>query len=545
MKRGKSKALRIAGIALGGIAVIFVILYIIGAIYYNSHIFPKTALSEVDLSNCTAEEVENRLNALLDDYVLTVTGRDNLDIKICSKDVSLKYELNGFGENLIEEQNPFMWVGHLFSTTVLNDKFDITYDSGLFGEYVDTLECMQQENVIKPADAYMSGYEQGKGYSIIPEVAGNEIDREKFEGVVDSALKNIEETVNIEEKGCYVEPQVRSDAQELVEKVSYYNSFVSARITYTFGEDQIILDGDKIYEWLIFKKNGKIKIDEAKVKAFVDSIGSKYDTIFRGRTFKTSYGRDVEIAEGDYGWWMNRAEETKQIINLIKNGEVTDREPVYFQKAAQYGKSDYGNTYVEVNLTAQHLFVYKDGEVVLESDFVSGKNTKNRKTPPGVYGITYKERDATLVGEDYETPVSYWMPFNGSIGLHDAIWRTKFGAGLYKGGGSHGCINLPFYVAEKIYGIVEKGTPVICYYLDGTESTSITTQDDKEIAQFVVDAIERIGSIEKGRIQTLEKTFERIRASYATLTYNQKKYVTNFNKLEKAEKKFKELKNSL
>ncbi|MDE6635774.1 MAG: L,D-transpeptidase, partial [Lachnospiraceae bacterium] len=121
----------------------------------------------------------------------------------------------------------------------------------------------------------------------------------------------------------------------------------------------------------------------------------------------------------------------------------------------------------------------------------------------------------------------------------------KFGGGLYKGGGSHGCINLPFYVAENIYGIVEKGTPVICYYLDGTESTSITTQDDKEIAQFVVDAIERIGSIEKGRIQTLEKTFERIRAAYATLTFNQKKYVTNFNKLEKAEKKFKELKNSL
>lgn len=545
MKRGKTGISKKAGIAVGGIVAVLVILYIAGTIYYNGHIFPGTKLSEVNLSNCTGDAVEKKLNALLDDYVLSVKGRENLDIQIRSQDVGLKYELNGFGDNLIEEQNPFLWVGHLFYSTELDNRFDITYDSGLFGEYIDSLECMQKENIVKPSDAYMSEYEKGKGYSIVPEVIGNEIDRKKFESVVDGALKNIEETVDIEEKGCYTEPEVRSDTKELVDKVSYFNSFVSARITYTFGTEQVVLDGDTIYDWLIFKKNGKIKIDEAKVKAFVDSIGSKYDTIFRSRRFNTSYGREVEISQGDYGWWMNRTEEVKQIINLIKKGEVTDREPVYFQKAAQYGSMDYGNTYVEINLTAQHLFVYQNGNVVLESDFVSGKNTKDRKTPPGVYGITYKERDATLVGEDYETPVSYWMPFNGSIGLHDAIWRNKFGSNFYKGGGSHGCINLPFFVAQKIYGIVEKGTPVICYYLDGTESTSVTTQDDKEIAEFVVDAIERIGSIEKGRIQTLEKTFDRIREAYAGLTSNQKKYVRNFDKLEKAEKKFKELKSSL
>ncbi len=545
MKRGKNNITKKAGIAAGGIMAVIVVFYIIGTIYYNGHIFPRTKLSEVNLSNCTGDEVEKKLNALLDDYVLSVKGREQLDIQIHSKDVGLKYELNGFGDNLIEEQNPFLWVGNLFYSTELDNRFDITYDSGMLGEYVDSLECMQKENIVKPVDAYMSEYEKGKGYSIVPEVFGNEIDRDKFESVVDSALKNIEETVDIEEKGCYIEPQVRSDTKELVDKVSYFNSFVKAKITYTFGNEQVVLDGDTIYDWLIFKKNGKIKIDETKVKAFVDGIGSKYDTIFRGRRFKTSYGREIEIAQGDYGWWMNRSEEVRQIIDLIKKGEVTDREPVYFQKAAQYGSMDYGNTYVEINLTAQHLFVYQNGNVVLESDFVSGKNTKDRKTPPGVYGITYKERDATLTGEDYETPVSYWMPFNGSIGMHDATWRNKFGSNFYKGGGSHGCINLPFFVAQKIYGIIEKGTPVICYYLDGTESTSVTTQDDKEIAAFVVDAIDRIGSIEKGRIQTLEKTFDRIREAYAGLTSNQKKYVTNFNKLEKAEKKFKELKSSL
>lgn len=35
--------------------------------------------------------------------------------------------------------------------------------------------------------------------------------------------------------------------------------------------------------------------------------------------------------------------------------------------------------------------------------------------------------------------------------------------------GSHGCINLPYSIAQEIYGYVEKNTPVICYYLPGTE----------------------------------------------------------------------------
>ena len=122
---------------------------------------------------------------------------------------------------------------------------------------------------------------------------------------------------------------------------------------------------------------------------------------------------------------------------------------------------------MEINLTAQHLFYYQDGELILESDFVSGNSARGYDTPAGVYGITYKQRDATLTGETYETPVSYWMPFNGNIGMHDASWRAAFGGDIYKTNGSHGCINLPVSVAAELYGYVEKGTPVICYYLPG------------------------------------------------------------------------------
>ena len=154
---------------------------------------------------------------------------------------------------------------------------------------------------------------------------------------------------------------------------------------------------------------------------------------------------------------------------MIEQGQSGERTPVYRQTAASYDTPDYGNTYVEINLTAQHLFLYKDGEKILESDFVSGNVARGYTTPGGIFGLTYKQRDATLTGETYRTPVSYWMPFNNNIGMHDATWRREFGKNIYLTNGSHGCINLPFSAAKEIYGHIEKGTPVICYYLPGTE----------------------------------------------------------------------------
>ena len=116
-------------------------------------------------------------------------------------------------------------------------------------------------------------------------------------------------------------------------------------------------------------------------------------------------------------------------------------------------------------MTNQHLYLYKDGVLVLESDFVSGEaNNPANRTPSGVFGITYKTTNAVLRGADYETPVTYWMPFHGNFGMHDATWRTEFGGDIYLTNGSHGCLNLPLESAAAIYNYMYTGFPVICYY---------------------------------------------------------------------------------
>jgi hypothetical protein len=94
------------------------------------------------------------------------------------------------------------------------------------------------------------------------------------------------------------------------------------------------------------------------------------------------------------------------------------------------------------------------------------------------------------------------MPFNEDIGLHDATWKTEFGSNFYQSAGSHGCINLPYNVAKEIYQYLEKGMPVICYHLAGTESTSVTVQSDQEKAQPSIDAINEIATSSNPSKQT-------------------------------------------
>lgn len=124
------------------------------------------------------------------------------------------------------------------------------------------------------------------------------------------------------------------------------------------------------------------------------------------------------------------------------------------------------DSYVEVDISDQNLRFYKDNKIVMSTDVVTGKNSS--PTDIGFYEIDYKTTNVTLEGynEDgskYASPVSYWMPFNGGEGLHDATWRSYFGGSIYEYGGSHGCVNMPYSSAQELYNQVDAGTKVLVH----------------------------------------------------------------------------------
>ena len=151
-------------------------------------------------------------------------------------------------------------------------------------------------------------------------------------------------------------------------------------------------------------------------------------------------------------------------MHAIKEGQTITKEPIYSQKGVTRNANDIGNTYVEINMANQHLWFYKNGSLIVEGNVVTGNVSSGTSTPAGTYFIEYVEKNATLKGEGYSVPVSYWMPFNNGIGIHDATWRHEFGGSIYMTSGSHGCINAPYSLANTIFNNIDAGTPVVCFY---------------------------------------------------------------------------------
>jgi hypothetical protein len=219
----------------------------------------------------------------------------------------------------------------------------------------------------------------------------------------------------------------------------------------------------------------------------------------------TSLGIELTLARKNYGWKTDRDTETDELLELIYAGSTVEREPVYSITAQQKGTDDIGSSYVEADLTNQHMYVYQDGKLAFETDFVSGtlSSTPDCVTPQGIFGLTYNTRDAVLRGANYASHVNYWMPFYGNYGMHDATWRSSFGGTIYFTSGSHGCINLPYSSAATIYEYVSTGFPVVCYYY---------TSDPKSVLKELQEATEPVaettpeGETEAAQTPTEEET---------------------------------------
>lgn len=445
--------------------------------YYTDHFFKGTKINNFDCSNLTVDEVKTLITDEIMTYAISIEERDGITERLLAKELGMAYVDDQSVDKLQEEQKAYQWAWQIFKERQETVSAVSSYDKQMASQALNNLQCFAEGNYTEPQDAYIK--EGEASYEIVPEVEGTKLDFDKVLETVLTAVDNHEESVNLEESGCYVEPGVRSDDEKLTSVVNGANKFLAAKLTYDFGGDdrQVVVDGSVIKEWLqkgddglpLIGDDGLPTVVESAVKEFVRvDMAKKYDTLGKPHEFKTHAGKTVTLSNGFYGWRMNQDTTAEQMIEAIKAGEEKEMEVSYRYTAASRGADDIGGTYVEVDITHQKLYCYQDGKLKVETDVVTGKPTEDRKTPSdGIWSIIYKKKDAVL-GEmndlEYRSPVDFWMPFNGNVGLHDADrWRSKYGGSIYKSNGSHGCVNMPRKAAEQVYNIISKGTPVVVY----------------------------------------------------------------------------------
>ncbi|MCD8161374.1 MAG: L,D-transpeptidase/peptidoglycan binding protein [Clostridiales bacterium] len=453
------------------IAIVLVILafgYLMGARYYATHFPRNTTVNGIDVSNTTADNVKLALNNNVQSYVLTIQERDGVTETVTAADVGMTYQDNGEVDELLAGYNPYAWLFDCLSTDEHTISASIQIDEDTARASLALLDCFNDALITEPEDACL--VIDGGDYYIQSEVYGNRLDEDKAVEVLLEALAAGETTVDLDAEGCYIDPDITSEDAELQSQFAQLDVLLGAEITFDFEDDRIeVVNAEVIADWLVLDEDGTYSLDGDLVYDWVKTqLAYQYDTFGLTHTFTTSAGNTITLTGGDYGWCIARQDTTDKLIAAIENGEVTDMDPEYQYEAKYRGINDIGDTYVEISISQQTVWCYKDGELVVKTACVTGNPNKGNGTPSGsVWAIDAKKSPATLGTLDtmgYESPVTYWMPFTGNVGLHDADgWRSSYGGTIYQTNGSHGCVNLPLSAAELIYNAVEIGTAVIVY----------------------------------------------------------------------------------
>ncbi len=457
----------VAGVYLGGVG------------YYSSHYLPNITINGIKCANMKLDQLYGMLDSR-SDYTFAVMGRDLVTEEggatlgeLKAEDIGLEYTYSAEQiREILQGQNKWNWLLETFNGAEQAHVVEHTmsFDTAKAQEKIMTMDAFQMKNMNSPKDAYISGYSaESKHYEIVPETAGTVLDADKAIAYLLEAIGREESGANLEEAEVYSTANVLKTEKKMVDMVEKINHRLDTRITYDWNGSKVAVDADLLDQWLdVNLTTGEIILDEEAVAEFVKRQAKENDTFGTVRTFHTSLGADIELTAKKYGWQTDVEAEIPELIRLIEECAVTDREPIYSVTAKKKGKDDIGDSYVECDLSNQHLYFYYEGELVKESDFVSGtlSSTKDCVTPAGIFGLTYKKHHAVLRGANYATPVTYWMPFYNNYGLHDATWRKAFGGEIYKRNGSHGCVNLPYSTAETIFEKVDTGFPVITYYYE-------------------------------------------------------------------------------
>jgi lipoprotein-anchoring transpeptidase ErfK/SrfK len=122
-----------------------------------------------------------------------------------------------------------------------------------------------------------------------------------------------------------------------------------------------------------------------------------------------------------------------------------------------------GETWIDINLSAQYMVVYGGDAVIFETYISSG--AAGFETPAGTFFINSKtpvqDMEGVIGGEYYNVPeVPSVMYFTGEgHAIHGTYWHSNFGAPM-----SHGCINVPMDLAAYLYELAPIGTRVEIHF---------------------------------------------------------------------------------
>lgn len=277
-------------------------------------------------------------------------------------------------------------------------------------------------------------------------------------------------------KPVFLQP-IKEDSQIVKNEEKKLRELLKQTIDYKVQKKVYSLKASELIKNASVSKDMKITIDPSEIKNKITEINEKQATLNKDIPFKTSSGRVVTVKAQGYGWAIDVDKEAALLQKAFAKGDKSvsatniygngwSNEGIGYENTTNNG---IGDTYAEVSISQQRIWLYKNGKMVLSTHVVTGKHITGEDTEKGIWYILYKRTQYTLRGSavgksEYAIKVNYWAPFtNSGQGFHDASWRTNWSSNAYLTAGSGGCVNTPPSIMGTVYNYLSTYEPVVIY----------------------------------------------------------------------------------
>ena len=475
-KTDSKKVKKILGIVFGSIAGLLVAAYLVGIAIFSNWFFPDTSIGAIDASMRSSAEVAAQLDEAVGDYQLTVSG-DGFNYTIDTARAGVKIDSAEIVKKMHEALPAWQWP-YLLSQSdhALTDLFVANYSGGSTLE-ADLKEKVEEFNktATQPQNATIAYDEIKKQFAVKAEVPGTALDTAAVVKAADVAILSFQPSVTLGVNELKKADILSTDARlKTAADTATRMCGLTVKLVMA-GNDAGSIGPDQISQWIKLEDDFSVSLDGGQLDAYIAELQGKLDTVGSERTYTRPDGKVITVSGGVYGWEVDGDALHSAITDAVKSGVSQTVDIPCVSEGEVYsgaGEKDWGNRYVDIDLAEQHVRMYNEnGDLIWESDCISGKPDGAHDTSVGVYWLNSKSSPAKLTGYEngkkiYESQVRYWMPFDGNaIGLHDADWQPGFGGTMYANGyGSHGCVNLPVSAAADLYGIIQEGDVVVSHW---------------------------------------------------------------------------------
>lgn len=439
--------------------------FMAGSNAYQDVFYPGTTLNRIDIEGLTVDQVKEKMIEAVPDYSLTVVFK-NAQCEINGQDIGMVYNDKTDIQALKEQQNKTRYNKTDKDALALTDSELFTYDSEALTKVLKQCEALDEAKMIEPENAALVYDDEKNQFYLRNGEQGTKLIFSDVLSAVEEALEDHLSELNVEDAGLYQTPALTENSANVKDVLKEADAYLSIHLEYPFMKDgkekKEVIDGQKISEWLYVDDNAEVQADHDRIQAWVNEMADTYSADKMTMQFTTNSGSEISLKVPVDGESIDTSALFEDVVKCIEDKVSGERKVPYTEKASGISKN-FGGNYVEVDLTNQKLYLYKKGELIMSSNIVSGSVSKSHMTPTGVYQVYSMEKNTVLRGADYASPVSFWMPFNGGVGFHDATWRSSFGGTIYQYNGSHGCINMPYEKAKTLYENINTGYYVVVY----------------------------------------------------------------------------------